>query len=73
METDGRSRVVMTRLTSLREHDRSFDIEFWQKHTTAERWEAARELVEDYLLRRGLSGDALRLRSTVARLKRRRR
>jgi hypothetical protein len=66
-------RIVMARMTRLREQDRSFDIEFWQRHDTAARWEAARELVEHYLRQKGLSGDALRLQRTVAHLQRQRR
>lgn len=70
MEELPTTQVRMGRLTSLLEHDRSFDVEFWQAHTTTERWEAAQELIEHYLLRKGLNGDALRLQRNVARLKR---
>ena len=64
------NRVVMARLTSLDEADRAFDVEFWQAHDTADRWQAAWELVELYLKRTGKSGDALRLQRTVEHLQR---
>jgi len=67
------NRVVMARLTSLEDHDRAFDVEFWQAHDTAARWQAAWELVQAYLERTGKSGDALRLQRTVSRLRRQRR
>jgi len=56
----------MARMSKLSEtRDRSFDLEFWQAQDSAARFDAAWELVENYLRRQGRA-DELRLQRSVA-------
>lgn len=56
---------VMERFGKLKEMDRSFDIEFWQRQGDAAIFRAAWEMVELYHRDRGLNPDELRLQRTV--------
>lgn len=71
---DGQPVIVMTRLGRLSESDRSFDIEFWQAHTTTQRWDAGFELAAYYVRKQGRTDpDAFRLDRSVESLQRVRR
>lgn len=63
--SDSESGFVMERFGSLREMDRSFDIEFWQRQGDAAIFNAAWELVELYYRERGFGTDELRLQRSV--------
>ncbi|MBS1795096.1 MAG: hypothetical protein JSS81_14655 [Acidobacteria bacterium] len=69
--TNGRNRVVMSRLTTIEEQgNRSFDIEFWQRLTDEQRMRAVWDLVVfDYELK-GKDVNELRLQRTVENLRR---
>lgn len=60
----------MARLVRLEDADRSFDLAFWQAQPSAARFDAAWDLVEHYLTRKGRTGE-LRLQRSVAVLQRR--
>ena len=59
------SDFVMERFGKLKDMDRSFDIEFWQRQGDAAIFRAAWEMVELYNRDRGLNPDELRLQRTV--------
>jgi hypothetical protein len=59
------SENTMMRFGKLDEMDKSFDVEFWQKRTSNERFSAISEMVESYHLRKGGEKDELRLQRTV--------
>lgn len=59
------SDFVMERFGKLKDMDRSFDIEFWQRQGDAAIFRAAWEMVELYHRDRGLNPDELRLQRTV--------
>ncbi len=50
---------------NISEMDKSFDIEYWQKQSSSERFSAIEEMVEMHHLRKGGSADELRLQRTV--------
>ena len=56
---------VMERFGKIKEMDRSFDIEFWQRQGDAAIFRAAWEMVEMYHRDRGLDPNELRLQRTV--------
>ena len=62
----------MARKVALKDADRSFDIEFWQAQSSADRVNAANELIEFYFIRRGKQ-DELRLQRHIESFKRRER
>jgi hypothetical protein len=53
------------RYGKISEMDKSFDIEFWQKQTSSEKFAAIAEMVESHHLRKGGTKDELRLQRTV--------
>jgi hypothetical protein len=55
----------MMRFGKISEMDKSFDIKYWQKQTSSERFSAIAEMVESYHLRKGGEKDELRLQRTV--------
>lgn len=59
------SENTMMRFGKISEMDKSFDIEYWQKQTSSERFSAIAEMVESYHLRKGGTEDELRLQRTV--------
>ena len=59
------SDFVMERFGKLKDMDRSFDIEFWQRQGDAAIFRAAWEMVEMYYRDRGLDPNELRLQRTV--------
>lgn len=50
---------------NIAEMDKSFDIEYWQKQTSSDRFAAIQEMVEMYHLKKGGSKNELRLQRTV--------
>ena len=56
---------VMERFGSLRDTDRSFDIEYWQRQGDAAIFQAAWELAELYHLDQGMRPDELRLQRSI--------
>jgi hypothetical protein len=60
-----RSDLVMMRFGRIEDMDRSFDIEYWQRHGDAAIFRAAWELVEAYWRDRGKNPDELRLQRSV--------
>jgi hypothetical protein len=56
---------VMERFGSIRNLDRSFDIEYWQRQGDSAIFRAAWELVEFYYRDRGLDPNELRLQRSV--------
>ncbi len=64
-----KSRVIMSRLTSVEEQgDRSFDVDFWQRLSDEQRMQAVWDLVVfDYEIK-GKNPDELRLQRTVEKL-----
>ena len=60
-----RSDFVMERFGSLRDADRSFDIECWQRQGDAAIFRAAWELVELYHRDQGMGLDELRLQRSI--------
>ncbi len=66
MSIEGKeSNFIMERFDKLKEMDRSFDIEFWQRQGDAAIFRAAWEMVELYHRDRGLDPHELRLQRTV--------
>ena len=61
LEKDG----TMMRFGKIAEMDRSFDIEYWQKRSSEERFSAVWEMVVDHHLRNGGSEDELRLQRNI--------
>lgn len=59
------SEFVMERFGKLKDMDRAFDIEFWQRQGDAAIFRAAWEMVEMYYRDRGLDPNELRLQRTV--------
>jgi len=55
----------MMRFGQLKEMDRSFDIEYWQRQGDAVIFRAGWELAEMYHRNQGMSADELRLQRTV--------
>jgi hypothetical protein len=66
-ESDG---FVMERFGSLRDADRSFDIEYWQRQGDAAIFRAAWELAVLYHRDQGMGPDELRLQRSVERFQR---
>jgi len=60
----------MERLVSLREADRSFDIEYWQRQGDAAIFQAAWELAEFYHRDQGMVADEFRLQRSIENFKR---
>jgi hypothetical protein len=60
-----RDDFVMERFGDLRDADRSFDVEFWQRQGDAAIFQAAWELAEFYHQTRGMTPDELRLQRSV--------
>ena len=56
---------VMERFGKLKDLDRSFDIEYWQRQGDAAIFRAAWEMVEFYYRDRGLDLNELKLQRTV--------
>lgn len=56
---------TMMRFGKLTEMDRSFDIEYWQKQSSEERFQAVWEMVVDHHLRKGGKEDELRLQRNI--------
>lgn len=50
---------------NIAEMDKSFDIEYWQKQSSSDRFAAIQEMVESYHLRKGGNKNELRLQRTV--------
>ena len=65
------SDFVMERFGKLKDMDRSFDIEFWQRQGDSAIFRAAWEMVERYYRDRGLDPNELRLQRTVENFQRR--
>ncbi len=62
---------VMERVSKLKECDRSFDYEFWQKQTYTERISASWDLVRHYHITvKGEDEDILRLQRSVESVRR---
>lgn len=61
----------MSRLKKLRDQDRAFDREFWQKCGADAIFNAMWDMVLDYRKLKGLVGDEPRLQRSIGRLKRR--
>jgi hypothetical protein len=64
------ARKVTERYGRWDEADRSFDRDFWQRQGDLAIFEAARELIRDYLLLTTGNADEPRLQRTVERFKR---
>ncbi|NUO83637.1 hypothetical protein HUU05_26480 [candidate division KSB1 bacterium] len=64
-------RVVMSRVVRRDQHDRSFDLEFWQKLGAEKRFAAAWQMVKEVQLMRGQDGHQPRLQRSISVLKRR--
>ena len=62
--------VIMAQKVPLHSADRSFDVRFWQAQDSTARFQAAWELIEHYLKRKGRT-DELRLQRTVVSFQRR--
>ena len=62
--------ITMGRLVRTSNTDDFFDLVFWQKCSSAERFNAAWDLVAHYLFRKGIPYSEQRLQRTVADLKR---
>lgn len=56
---------TMMRFGKLAEMDRSFDIEYWQKRTSEERFSAVWDMVVEHHLRKGGKEDELRLQRNI--------
>ncbi len=66
VETDSsRDNFLMERFGNLRDADRSFDVEFWQRQGDAAIFQAAWELAEFTHQTRGMTPDELRLQRDV--------
>jgi len=59
------SDFVMERFGRLRDADRSFDVEYWQRQGDAAVFEAAWELAEFYHRAQGMDADELRLQRSL--------
>jgi hypothetical protein len=59
------NRVIMARLTPLKEMDRSFDVEFWQRKGTEAIFEAAWEMVVEAWKIKGRDESELKFQRTV--------
>ena len=59
------SDFVMERFENLKDMDRSFDIEFWQRQGDAAIFRAAWEMVEMYYRDRGLDPKELKLQKHI--------
>ena len=56
---------VMERFGPIKDSDRSFDIEYWQRQGDAAIYRAAWELVELYHRQQGMKPDELRLQRSI--------
>ncbi len=56
---------VMERFGSIKDTDRSFDIEYWQRQGDAAIYRAAWELIEFYHRQQGMKPDELRLQRSI--------
>lgn len=65
-----RSDFVMEGLSRIKDSDRSFDIEYWQRQDSEARFEAAWELVVFAHQRKGGEASELRLQRTIEHLER---
>lgn len=65
------NRLVVERLTTIEDADRSFDIDFWQAQDTTARFSAAWEMAVFAHRRQGKNDSELRLQRTIESLKRR--
>ena len=65
------SDFVMERFGSIRDMDRSFDIEYWQRQGDAAIYRAAWELVELYHRSQGKDPNELRLQRSIENFQRR--
>jgi hypothetical protein len=63
--TDGSENTMMRFGKNISEMDKSFDIEYWQRQTSADWFAAVWEMVKTHHLRKGESADELRLQRTV--------
>ena len=64
-EVATRSDFVMERFGNIRDADRSFDIEYWQRQGDAAIYRAAWELVVLYYTDQGVKPDELRLQKSI--------
>ena len=62
---------IMERYGRIRDMDRSFDFEYWQRQGDAAIYRAAWELVELYHLSQGKDSNELRLQRTIENFQRR--
>ena len=69
----GSSRVVMARLSPLKNNDRSFDLQFWDRVGTQGKFEAAWQMVREWAAWKGIDESQLRFQRTIASLKQRER
>ena len=60
-----KKRRIEENFGKMTDDDRSFDFRFWRKQGPAAIFEAAYDMIKDYLLIRGKSADKLRLQRTV--------
>ena len=67
----GRDDFVMERFGNLKDADRSFDVEFWQRQGDGAIFRAAWELAEFYHRDRGMTADDLRLQRSIEHFERR--
>ncbi|MBM4086450.1 MAG: hypothetical protein FJ272_16825 [Planctomycetes bacterium] len=63
-------RLRMARLVRLKDADRSFDLEFWQRAGAQARFEAAWEMVSEVAAMRGKNARQPRLRRIVRQVER---
>ena len=61
--------VTMERLVRLKDQDRSFDLAFWKRVGASGRFEAAWQMVCDYVKWKKINGFKQRLRRSVESLK----
>lgn len=66
-----KKRVVMAKITTWDQHDRSFDLEFWEKVGSEGKFVAAWQMVCEAPLWKGKHASQSRLQRSVASLKRR--
>lgn len=66
-------KIIMARLISRKQDDRSFDVEFWRRVGAEGRFAAMWQMVKEVLLIRGGDGHVPRLQKNVERLIRRER
>ncbi len=67
------TRKITARLSHLKDHDRSFDLEFWQQAGAEAIFAAAWQMVLDMLLMRGENVDQFRLQRSIENIERLRR